>query len=52
MPAVGGLWRTAGVERRWPDGTRRISELRLVIDYVSEAGFIRGSNRTLTLDIV
>lgn len=43
---------TAGAERRWPEGTRRISELRLVIEYVSQSGFIRGTNRTLTLDIV
>lgn len=43
---------TAGAERRWPEGTRRISELRVVIDYVTRSGFIRGGNRTLTLDIV
>lgn len=36
-------------ERKWPDGTRRISELRLVIDYQGESG---GSDKTLTLDIV
>src|SRR3954466_1077306 len=35
-------------ERRWPESTSRISELRLVIDYQSA----RGRNRTLTLDIV
>ena len=35
-------------ERRWPDSTRQVSELRLSIDYQSA----RGSNRTLTLDIV
>src|SRR5437764_1552520 len=35
-------------ERRWPESTSRISELRLVIDYQSA----RGKNRTLTLDIV
>ena len=35
-------------ERRWPDSTRQISELRLVIDYQSE----NGAMRTLTLDIV
>lgn len=35
-------------ERRWPDSTRQISELRLVIDYQSR----NGANRTLTLDIV
>jgi uncharacterized protein len=35
-------------ERRWPESTSRISELRLVIEYQSA----RGKNRTLTLDIV
>ena len=35
-------------ERRWPDSTRQVSELRLSIDYQSA----RGNNRTLTLDIV
>ncbi len=34
--------------RHWPDSTRQISELRVVIDYQSK----RGRNRTLTLDIV
>ena len=37
------------VERRWPESTSRISELRLVIDYQSAR---RARNRTLTLDIV
>lgn len=35
-------------ERRWPESTDRISELRLVIDYLSQ----RGVARTLTIDIV
>ena len=35
-------------ERRWPESTRQISELRLVIDYQSR----NGAMRTLTLDIV
>jgi hypothetical protein len=35
-------------DRRWPESTERISELRLVIDYQSQ----RGAARTLTLDIV
>ncbi len=35
-------------ERRWPESTSRISELRLVIEYQSA----RGMARTLTLDIV
>jgi uncharacterized protein len=36
-------------ERRWPESTTRISELRLAIEYQSAKG---GRNRTLTLDIV
>ena len=35
-------------ERRWPESTDRISELRLVVDYQSQ----RGAARTLTIDIV
>jgi predicted YcjX-like family ATPase len=35
-------------ERRWPESTDHISELRLVIDYQSQRGFAR----TLTIDIV
>ena len=35
-------------ERQWPDSTRQISELRLIIDYQSQ----NGSMRELTLDIV
>ncbi|MGZ5810985.1 MAG: YcjX family protein [Xanthobacteraceae bacterium] len=35
-------------ERRWPESTRHISELRVVIEYQSK----RGATRTLTLDIV
>ncbi len=34
--------------RRWPDSTRQISELRLIIEYQSRGG----TSRTLTLDIV
>jgi uncharacterized protein len=37
-------------ERTWPQSTRRISELRLVIEYQSARGAAR--ERTLTLDIV
>ena len=37
-------------ERRWPDSTTRISELRLVIEYQSARRGVR--SRTLTLDIV
>ncbi|HWF94719.1 MAG TPA: YcjX family protein [Xanthobacteraceae bacterium] len=35
-------------ERRWPESTDRISELRLLVDYQSR----RGVARTLTIDIV
>ncbi|MCB4770259.1 YcjX family protein [Ancylobacter sp. Lp-2] len=35
-------------ERRWPESTRRISELRLVVDYAPA----RGGKRSLTLDIL
>ncbi len=35
-------------ERRWPESTKRISELRLVVDYAPQ----RGGRRSLTLDIV
>jgi predicted YcjX-like family ATPase len=40
--------RTLIEERRWPDSTVDISELRLVIDYQRQ----NGADRTLTLDIV
>src|SRR5215468_7173117 len=40
--------RALATERRWPEGTRYISELRLVIEYQSQ----RGADRVLTLDIV
>jgi predicted YcjX-like family ATPase len=42
----------AGDRRGWPEGTRRVSELRLAIDYVPRTGVWRGRERTLTLDIV
>lgn len=35
-------------ERRWPESTRQISELRIVIEYQSASG----AERTLTVDIV
>jgi uncharacterized protein len=35
-------------ERRWPESTRQISELRVVIEYQSQ----NGTARTLTVDIV
>ena len=40
-----------GADRHWPDSTRAIAELRLVIDYESKGGW-RGGPRTLTLDLV
>ena len=40
--------RTLIEERRWPNSTTDISELRLVIDYQGQ----NGADRTLTLDIV
>jgi len=40
--------RSVVIEREWPESTRQISELRVVIDYQSASGFMR----TLTLDIV
>jgi predicted YcjX-like family ATPase len=43
-----GHVRVLTTERRWPQSTDRISELRLLIDYQSQ----RGASRTLTLDIV
>jgi uncharacterized protein len=41
-----------GPERAWPEGTKRISQIRLAIDFASNAGLLRGSEKTLTLDIV
>ena len=41
----------AGADRRWPESTRRISELRLEIDYERASGWFKGP-ATLTLDIV
>jgi predicted YcjX-like family ATPase len=40
--------RTLVSEREWPESTRQISELRVVVEYQSASGFLR----TLTLDIV
>ena len=37
--------------RHWPDSTRRISELRLTLDFVRAEGFRKGPS-SLTLDIV
>ena len=35
-------------ERRWPESTRQISELRVIVEYQSQSGY----QRKLTLDIV
>ena len=40
--------RAIAVEREWPESTRQISELRVIIDYQAASGYMR----TLTLDIV
>ncbi len=40
-----------GADRRWPQSTNRISELRLVVEFESKAGWTGGVS-TLTLDIV
>jgi uncharacterized protein len=40
-----------GDNRHWPDSTRRISELRLIVEYESAAGWLGGPS-TLTIDIV
>jgi predicted YcjX-like family ATPase len=42
----------SGPDRGWPEGTKRISEIRLAIDFSSERGLLRGTSKTLTLDIV
>ena len=39
------------VERRWPESTRRISEIRITIDFDRKAGWRTGPS-SLTLDIV
>ena len=42
---------TAGEDRRWPESTRRISELRIVTDYESKSGW-RSGPAQLPIDIV
>ena len=41
-----------GADRHWPESTRRISELRLVIEFERNAGWFGSGRSTLTLDIV
>ena len=44
---------TAGKERCWPEGTRQMSELRLMLDYAPEGVFSRALGRhSLALDMV
>lgn len=43
-----GQVRSVVIDREWPQSTRQISELRVLIEYQSLSGFMR----TLTLDIV
>jgi uncharacterized protein len=40
-----------GADRHWPESTRRISELRLVVEYESRTGWTGGLS-TLAIDIV
>ncbi len=42
---------TAGEDRHWPQSTRRISELRITLEFESKAGW-RGGPSTLPIDIV
>ncbi|WP_406854113.1 YcjX family protein [Alsobacter sp. KACC 23698] len=41
----------SGPDRRWPESTSRIAELRLVVEYESATSWLSGP-RTLTVDIV
>ncbi len=41
-----------GADRHWPDSTRRISELRLVIEYERDGGWFGANHASLTIDIV
>ena len=51
--AIEGHLKALLEERRWPESTRRISELRLVLEFASETFFGKRRGSTfLTLDIV
>ncbi|QCK88102.1 YcjX family protein [Phreatobacter aquaticus] len=52
FPYEDHLQSLTGPDRAWPEGTKRISEIRLAIDFASNSGLMRGSEKTLTLDIV
>jgi hypothetical protein len=51
FPYEAHLAKLTGEDRRWPESTQRISELRIEIDYERAAGWFTGP-ATLTLDIV
>jgi uncharacterized protein len=51
FPYEDHLLALTGTDRHWPESTRRISELRLVVEYESKAGWLGGVS-TLTIDIV
>jgi uncharacterized protein len=51
FPYEDHLLALTGIDRHWPESTRRISELRLVVEYESKAGWLGGVS-TLTIDIV
>ena len=51
FPYEENLAAMSGPDRRWPESTRRISELSIEIEYESAASWFRGARR-LTLDIV
>ncbi|MGC1577578.1 MAG: YcjX family protein [Beijerinckiaceae bacterium] len=51
FPYEENLAAMSGPGRRWPESTRRISELSIEIDYESAASWFRGARR-LTVDIV
>ena len=52
FPYEAHLASLTGPQRTWPEGTKRISEIRLAIDFASNSGLMRGTEKTLTLDIV
>lgn len=41
-----------GADRHWPESTRRISELRLVIEFERDGGWFGAGRSSLTIDIV
>ncbi len=51
FPVESHLAGLRGPERRWPESTSRISELRLVIDHERRTGWLKGPS-SLILDVV